>query len=370
MRRKTFRIIYTGYIDERTGKITVGGIQTYIYNLCQVIKSIGAEVYVYQKSDKNFSKRIDGVEIRGVKITSKKYCTKLSEKCVSESKPNDVVIFASEQFIIPTKQYSIAIQHGIAWDKPEHTGLGKTANRLFLFRKAIRAYQRIRKIENVNKLICVDYNFVNWYRTQIAHPNVETRVIPNFSQIGAYRERNGENVNIIFARRFFPYRGTRIFASAIERILDKYENVNVLIAGSGPDENFLKDKFANKQNVKIKSFEAKDSLEIHKNYDIAVVPTLGSEGTSLSLLEAMASGCAVIATNVGGMTNIILDGYNGLIINPDENSLYDAIDTLVLKKEMRAELSQKAYETVKQTFSYEIWKNKWKEILEEIIDGK
>ncbi|WP_420491566.1 glycosyltransferase [Neobacillus drentensis] len=53
---------------------------------------------------------------------------------------------------------------------------------------------------------------------------------------------------------------------------------------------------------------------------------LGSEGTSLSLLEAMAAKCAEIATNVGGMTNIILDNYNGLIINPDESELYLALE--------------------------------------------
>ena len=360
-------IIYAKYIDESSNKVSVGGIQTYIYYLCKILKKMNIKASVYQKSEDDFDRCIDGINVHGRRITSKKSDKALSKRCIMESAPDDVILFASEQFIIPTKQYSIAIQHGVAWDKPEHLGIGDTFNRLFVFLRAIRAYARIKKIEKVNKLVCVDYNFVNWYRTQVAHQNVETCVIPNFSQVGAYIESNNETVNIIFARRFFSYRGTRLFSSAIEKILAKYENVRVMIAGSGPDERFLREKFENNPKVEISSFETKDSLEIHKNYDIAVVPTLGSEGTSLSLLEAMASGCSVIATNVGGMTNIILDGYNGLIINPDEDELYLAMEKLINDKGLRMDLSRMAYETVQKSFSHEIWEKRWMRILEEVL---
>ena len=360
-------IVYSNYIDEKSDKVSVGGIQTYIYYLCNLLKKLDITPSVYQKSNADFDRYINGVYVHGRKVKKKNSNRELSKRCVSEAATEDIILFASEQFIIPTKQYSIAIQHGIAWDKPEHINISDTFNRMFVFLRAIRAYQRVKKIEMVNKLVCVDYNFVNWYRTQVAHQNVELEVIPNFSQIGEYSVRNNENVNIIFARRFFAYRGTRIFAKAIEKILKNHENVNVFIAGSGPDEKFLKEKFENNPKVKISSFETKDSLEIHKNYDIAVVPTLGSEGTSLSLLEAMAAGCSVIATNVGGMTNIILDGYNGLMINPDEDELYLAMEKLIVDKSLRMELSRKAYETVQKSFSHEIWEKRWMRILEEVL---
>lgn len=56
----------------------------------------------------------------------------------------------------------------------------------------------------------------------------------------------------------------------------------------------------------------------------------------------MAAGCAVICTNVGGMTNIIIDGYNGLMINPDEDSLYKALDRLIEDKLLRGKTSSQS----------------------------
>lgn len=101
--------------------------------------------------------------------------------------------------------------------------------------------------------------------------------------------------------------------------------------------------------------------------DIAVVPTIGSEGTSLSLLEAMAAHCAVICTNVGGMTNIVIDQYNGLMIKPTEADLVYAIEDLIINVEKRNKLADRGYETVKQAFSHEVWSNRWKKVL---LDAK
>ena len=90
------------------------------------------------------------------------------------------------------------------------------------------------------------------------------------------------------------------------------------------------------------------------------MPTVGSEGTSLSLLEAMAAGCAVICSNVGGMTNIILDGYNGLMVNPDENSFYEGICELIDNNELREEIASNGKKTVEKAFSLDRWNKKWK----------
>ena len=128
----------------------------------------------------------------------------------------------------------------------------------------------------------------------------------------------------------------------------------------------MKSELEEFENVKFIRYESHESLEIHQDKDIAVIPTIGSEGTSLSLLEAMTAQCAVICTNVGGMTNIVLDNYNGLMINPDENSLYNAMKKLILDEKLRQKLSQRAYVTVKEGFSYDIWKEKWISVLKEL----
>jgi glycosyltransferase involved in cell wall biosynthesis len=109
-----------------------------------------------------------------------------------------------------------------------------------------------------------------------------------------------------------------------------------------------------------------DALRIHEAFHIAVVPSLASEGTSLALVEAMAAGCAVIATNVGGMTNVVLDGYNGRLVDPDIESLTDALVGLVRDQDGRSKLAERAAETAREAFSLDRWKCRWSEVLDHV----
>jgi glycosyltransferase involved in cell wall biosynthesis len=221
----------------------------------------------------------------------------------------------------------------------------------------------------VGNVVCVDYNFPNWYRSVAAYEAVNMRVIPNFTQIATKAEKPKDRINIIFARRFEIYRGTRLFANAISRVLNENDHVYVTVAGSGPDEQYIKDKLSHfGERVVFTKYTSDQSLAIHADKHIAVIPTVGSEGTSLSLLEAMSAQCAVVCTNVGGMTNIVIDGYNGLMISPRENELYEAISKLVKDEALREKLSDRAYGTVKEGFSYEKWKESWKKVIADIIE--
>ncbi|MBR4949335.1 MAG: glycosyltransferase family 4 protein, partial [Clostridia bacterium] len=270
-----------------------------------------------------------------------------------------LTIFASDTLIPSVKvKNSIAIQHGIFWDIPKDRN--ESLFRSFLS-KSVSAYKIVKRISNSETVVCVDNNFINWFRTQIWQRDVNLIPIMNFTEIPKEEIiKEEDRINIVFARRFVEYRGTRIFASAIKRILEKYNNVYVTFAGEGPDEEFLSRMFKNDERVNITKYSSDESIEFHSKYHIAAVPTVGSEGTSLSLLEAMAAGCTVICSNVGGMTNIILDGYNGLMVNPDENSFYEGICELIDNNELREEIANNGKKTVEKAFSLDRWNKKWK----------
>ena len=193
------------------------------------------------------------------------------------------------------------------------------------------------------------------------------RLIPimNFASIvdGLKKERIDDSVKIVFARRFYSYRGTRLFAEAVKRILCEYSNVAVTFAGNGPDAIWLKNNFKDDDRVIFTQYCSDESVKFHSNFDIAVVPTIGSEGTSLSLLEAMSAKCAVICTNVGGMTNIIIDGYNGLMVTPNIDQLYSAIKYLIDNKDIRNKISERGHDTIRKSFTLEKWEKKWREVL-------
>ena len=77
------------------------------------------------------------------------------------------------------------------------------------------------------------------------------------------------------------------------------------------------------------SGERSDIPEILFSIDIFVLPSL-REGLPLTILEAMACGKPVIATNVGGIPEIVIDGVSGILVPPkDPEALYRAMDQLL-----------------------------------------
>jgi glycosyltransferase involved in cell wall biosynthesis len=85
-------------------------------------------------------------------------------------------------------------------------------------------------------------------------------------------------------------------------------------------------------------------------FDVVVAPS-DNEAFSLALIEAMAAGCAVIATRVGGMAEIVEDEATGLLIEPgDDWSLANALSRLLVNRQMRAKLGEAARACVRERY--------------------
>jgi L-malate glycosyltransferase len=88
-------------------------------------------------------------------------------------------------------------------------------------------------------------------------------------------------------------------------------------------------------------------------FDVVVVPS-DNEAFSLALVEAMAAGCAVVATRVGGMAEIVEDEQTGLLVAPgDEWALGTAISRLLVDRAMRVKLGEAARASVIERFERE-----------------
>lgn len=358
-------IIYGRYYDFKTDCITIGGVQTYISNLIQVATPIFGKVYVLQMGDSFSTKMMNGALIKQFGTTTHKIFEKQVYKWISENDnvENCLVLFATDSIIFQKFQFrrSIVIQHGISWDIPKPDSR-KSSIRVLLS-KTISAYRIIRNLEKIEKVICVDYNFQNWFRSLTNKGSEKFVIIPNFSEIAPFVDKPKESIKIIFARRLFSYRGTRVFTEAIKKVLAEFPFVEVTVAGDGPDEPWMREQLISFKQVSFIRYNSIESIQIHSDKHIAVVPTVGSEGTSLSLLEAMSAQCAVVCTDVGGMTNVILDRYNGLIVKAgDSYGLYEAIKELINDNKLRDMLALNGYHIVKQSFSFDVWKQKWTDV--------
>ena len=376
-------IITSGLLDIETKSLGVGGLQKYIQDLAGLCAKAGYETIVYQivpQSIGAYELKHDGYTIQFISSNKKDRIknNQLVFDCIyqEENTTSSLFIIGTDCMDIKSKKNNVVnIQHGISFDNSGYN-INKANSRLWRIKhqigKLYSCYLNIKRFYNVNKTICVDYNFFNWIRTVATiYPETKVRVIPNYSntfiqEIDLYEKLNkrSKKRKIIFARRFYDYRGTLLFADVAKKLLEEFKDIEISFAGDGPLKNKIKKLFSNESRVNIFSYSAVDSVQIHKEYDIAVIPTIYSEGTSLALCESMAAGCLPIATHVGGMTNIILDGYNGFIVYPDVHSVYNACrKSLMLDNKEFNRICFNAYYSALSSFSYHKWSESWLEFL-------
>ncbi len=143
---------------------------------------------------------------------------------------------------------------------------------------------------------------------------------------------------------------------AFAKIRVHHTGLKLLIVGSGPEEQNLKDKARNS------GLQEKDCVflpttvnvpRVLRSIDIFVHPSL-SEGMPNAVMEAMACGCAVVATRVGGGPELIEHGVHGLLVDPGNgDQLSAAIETLTQSPDTRRAMGQAGAARIRSEFSIE-----------------
>jgi glycosyltransferase involved in cell wall biosynthesis len=376
--RRKVAIVYHAFLNLNGSGIKVGGVETYIVNLARVLKSEGYDPFVIQNGDAEWVTVLDDLTVFGVVPPSYSYRASrehLFRFAMSKIDLTvDLLIFAADHVSVPQKlQNCISIQHGISWDvRSDHAKFEqKFTNRAVeVISRTRAAFRGLRDFENCINRVCVDHNFLNWYRAHPLAKNDGTNwVIPNFASLGApppVRRVNDDALSLIFARRFVVYRGTSEMVSAIKILWTEFPLLTITFAGEGPEEQWMRSELAGDPRAKFVRYEASEAKAIHADHEIALVPSLGSEGTSLAVIEAMAAGCAVIASPVGGITNLIIDDFNGLLVNPSAQNLASAVKSLINDPLRRRRLQENALSTVTASLSFDTWAERWCEVVSQV----
>jgi glycosyltransferase involved in cell wall biosynthesis len=133
--------------------------------------------------------------------------------------------------------------------------------------------------------------------------------------------------------------------------------VLLLVGGVRKDDEPILQVFQRQNpalNVRIVPNVPHDQLPVYYRLaDVLALPSL-RDGMPNALLEGMASGRAIVASNVGGMPDVVRDGENGLLVSPgDVSALADAILNLLADPARRAQLGRAARATVESDFTPE-----------------
>jgi len=244
----------------------------------------------------------------------------------------------------------------------------------------------INALNNSTKVIASNNYLKNkLIKLGVSEDNIELiRPIPNFvnhdiprSELSDFREKftSKNNKIILFVGRLTEVKGTKYLIKSLESL--KTQNFHCIIVGGGPLENQLK-KLANSLNVseKITFFGSANTEQLGFLYnvsDVFVLPSVvdslgGTEGTGLVIPEAMDCGVPVIASNVGGIPEIINDKENGILVEQkNPQSIAKAIDLIFSDTQLREKIIQNSKKTV-QDFSPSEIGIKYFEILKKITD--
>lgn len=142
---------------------------------------------------------------------------------------------------------------------------------------------------------------------------------------------------IIYAGRLSKEKGVDILLQLAKVLPSKY---NLIILGSGTEENNVRNVANSKTNVHYLGYQSKqDTISLIRGSDLLVQPSL-MEGLSSTLLEAMSCETCVIASDVGGNSEIIENDKTGMLIKHNNHKeLLDVILDLMKNNEKRSKLA-------------------------------
>lgn len=139
-------------------------------------------------------------------------------------------------------------------------------------------------------------------------------------------------------------KGIKYLIEAVHKLSNKYSNIYVTVIGEGDERESL-EELARQLEVedRIKFLGRLDNKKILPYYQEAsafVLPSL-NEGMSNAMLEALASGLPIIATDTGGTKELVTDGENGFIIKmKDSQDIADKIEILIRDEDLRCRMGE------------------------------
>jgi len=364
-KKRTVDIINVNFFDWDGEVLYKGGAERYVYDLAKICEAKGMNVRILQNANSFFLKDFNNIPVVGLPFKTGYDMEKISEKYSSYCKESDLII-ASPLDLACNLHYSsnsIGINHGIYWDD-KSTRVNNYD---------IDNYKRIFKsLKNCSRSVCVDTNFINWLRTYDWELTLKCQYVPNYvdrKQFPAVEKDFDGKLTVIYPRRLYEARGLYITIEAFTYLLSKYPDLNLHFVGQAVgDDVVATHNFINKFKSQISWYEldmGKMAQAYHQSH-IAVIPTVFAEGTSLSCLEAMATNNGIIATNIGGLPNLIMDNFNGMLINPEARSLINAVERCISDRKLLRTFASNALLTA-DAFKKDQWDSKWNAIIEENV---
>lgn len=340
-----------------------GGAERYALALAELLRDLGFEVTFYQIANRAFEGEYYGFKVialpPGESYSEFQYG--VGDAFYQLTADYEHVIYLMPNYTSgQVREDALMVCHGIWFDHDYYQSH-------FSFRSPEWFAHLYRAFNNPAKVVSVDTNSINVMRSWWPELAAKMTYLPNWVDTKLFHkpaERADGPVTVIFPRRSERIRGSHLLGAILEQV--PHDCVFWWV-GDGTDAENEQIQIVARRDPRLKFYAAafQQMPELYREADICVIPTVASEGTSLSCLEALASGCAVITTTVGGLPELIQSEVNGIMVDPQPEQIAAAINRLIEQPEERARLQQAGTQMVEK-FNLEAWRERWMELFRQL----
>jgi phosphatidyl-myo-inositol alpha-mannosyltransferase len=178
----------------------------------------------------------------------------------------------------------------------------------------------------------------------------EYRIIPNgvdldrFTRAEPYETLRDGTLNILFVGRFEERKGLIHLLKAYHRLRKRKVDARLLVVGAGPKEREYR-RFVGLRGIRDVEFLGRVSDEEKVRYfasaDIYCAPNTGQESFGIVLLEAMAAGVPIVASDIHGFKRVVERGVQGILVEPrNPRALAAALYSLARDPDLRHEMGE------------------------------
>ena len=188
------------------------------------------------------------------------------------------------------------------------------------------------------------------------------RVVPNGVDVDAYRRAeplpdlvDPERPLLLFVGRLEPRKGLDVAIRAFLRLRATTPRLRLCVVGEGPERERCQQMVPPSIRPDVLFVGRVDEAtkpRYHASADLAIAPNTGGESFGIVLLEAMAAGLAVVASDIPGFRTVVKDGHQGRLVPPgNAHALAEAIAALLDNDKLRRAMAAQGQATA-QSYSW------------------
>jgi glycosyltransferase involved in cell wall biosynthesis len=175
---------------------------------------------------------------------------------------------------------------------------------------------------------------------------------------------------VLFVGRLIPRKGLSFLIEAAKHIIKEFSETMFVVVGNGPLKNnliaYLERINLSRNFVFLGDVNESVLPALYNCADVFVLPSI-QEGQGMALLEAQATAKPVVAFDVGGVHEAMLDKKTGLLMKPDSRELADAILKLLVNRSLRETMGSKGRKFVVDNFSWDVCAQRMLQVYREAL---